>query len=164
MRASPRPLFAWRRGVLRLFGAKVGAHVHVYPSTHLYMPWNVELGDHAALGEDVLIYSLGSVRIGPRATISYRAHLCAGTHDFSNAEMPLLKPPVTIEENAWVGTDAFVGPGVTVGAGAIVGARAVVVRDVAPQDVVAGNPAEVVGRRRVAGETRGIRNTAPGRR
>jgi putative colanic acid biosynthesis acetyltransferase WcaF len=147
---SPRPCFAWRRAVLRLFGARVGRHVNVYPSCRIYMPWNLTIGDWSALGEDVLIYSLGKVVIGSRVTLSYRAHVCAGTHDFSDAALPLLKPPVALEDDAWVGTDAFLGPGVTLGAGAIVGARAVVVRSVAPRAIVAGNPARTVGTRKVS--------------
>jgi putative colanic acid biosynthesis acetyltransferase WcaF len=149
IRLSPRPCFGWRRLVLRLFGARVGAHVNIYPSTHLYMPWNVEIGDWTALGEDVFVYSLGNVSIGKSATLSYRSHVCAGTHDLNDPALPLRKPPVTIEDGVWVGTEAFIGPGVTVGRGAVVGARAVVVRDVAPLDVVAGNPARVVSRRRL---------------
>ncbi len=151
IRLSPRPCFAWRRGVLRLFGARVGAHVYIYPTTHLYMPWNVEIGDWSALGEDVLIYSLGRVRIGRSVTISYRSHVCAGTHDLNDPTLPLLKPPVTIEDYVWVGTEAFIGPGVTVSSGAIVGARAVVVKNVASLDVVGGNPARVISRRRMRG-------------
>lgn len=149
LRLSPRPFFAWRRAVLRLFGARVGEQVHVYPTARIAMPWNVEIGDWAAIGDDVLIYSLGTVRIGAHATISYRAHLCAGTHDFSDPELRLLKPPIDIGAGAWLGTEAFVGPGVTVGAGAIVGARAVVVKNVAPCEIVAGNPARVIGMRRL---------------
>lgn len=144
---SPRPFFGWRRMVLRLFGARIGQHVNVYPSTHLYMPWNVEIGDWSALGEQVLVYSLGKVKIGRNVTVSYRSHICAGTHDFSDPALPLLKPPVTVEDGVWIGTEAFVGPGVTVGRGALVGARAVVVKSVAPMVVVAGNPARVVAQR-----------------
>jgi putative colanic acid biosynthesis acetyltransferase WcaF len=147
---SPRPCFAWRRAVLRRFGARVGRHVNIYPSCRIYMPWNLAIGEWSALGEDVLIYSLGKVVIGRRVTVSYRAHLCAGTHDFSDPALPLLKPPVTLEDDAWIGTEAFLGPGVTVGAGAIVGARAVVVRSVAPRAIVVGNPARTVGIRNVS--------------
>jgi putative colanic acid biosynthesis acetyltransferase WcaF len=146
---SPRPFFGWRRAILRLFGARVGRHVNIYSSSHLYMPWNVEIGDWSALGENVLIYSLGKVLIGRKVTISYRSHVCAGTHDLSDPTLPLLKPPIVIEDGAWIGTDAFVGPGVTVGTGAVVGARAVVIKDVKPMDVVAGNPARTIGRRSV---------------
>jgi putative colanic acid biosynthesis acetyltransferase WcaF len=121
------------------------------------MPWNVEIGDWAALGEDVLVYSLGKVRIGSGVTLSYRAHVCAGTHDLNDPTLPLLKPPVSIEDGVWVGTEAFIGPGVTIGRGAVVGARAVVVRNVDPLDIVAGNPARPIGRRR-------FHDSAPGHR
>jgi len=149
VRLSPRPCFAWRRAVLRLFGAKIGAQAHIYASAHLYMPWNVEIGDWAAVGEDVLIYSLGKVRIGDHVTVSYRAHVCAGSHDLEDPTLPLLKPPVCIAEGAWIGTEAFIGPGVTVGQGAVVGARSVVVKDIQPFDIVAGNPARVLRQRRL---------------
>jgi len=149
VRLSPRPCFRWRRVVLRLFGARVGMNVHIYPSAHLYMPWNVEIGDWSALGEDVFVYSLGKVRIGKHATLSYRTHVCAGTHDLEDPTLPLLKPPVCIEDGVWIGTDAFIGPGVTVGRGAVVGARSVVVKDVEPLNIVAGNPARVIRRREI---------------
>jgi putative colanic acid biosynthesis acetyltransferase WcaF len=139
---SPRPCFGWRRFVLRCFGAKIGAHVNTYPSTWIYFPWNLTVGDWSAIGEQAFIYNLGPVTIKERATISHRAQLCAGTHDYMRPDLPLLKPPIVIEDQAWICADAFVGPGVTVGAGAIVGARAVVTKNVEPWTIVAGNPAK----------------------
>src|SRR5216684_2727257 len=146
-RLSPRPCFAWRSMVLRCFGARIGRHVHFYPSSRVYFPWNLVVGDGSAIGEDVLIYNLGPVTIGSKATISHRAHLCAGTHDYRQPDLPLLKPPISIGDQAWLCADAFVGPGVIVGEGAVVGARAVVLRDVAPWTVVVGNPARLVKQR-----------------
>jgi len=146
-RFSPRPLFGWRRFVLRSFGASIGAHVNTYPSTRIYFPWNLTVGDWSAIGEDVLIYNLGPVTLGEKVTISHRAHLCAGTHDYAQPDLPLLKPPIEIKEQAWICADAFVGPGVTVGDGAVVGARAVVVKDVEPWTIVVGNPSRVVKKR-----------------
>lgn len=143
-RLSPRPCFAWRRVVLRCFGASVGKHVNTYASTRIYFPWNLTVGDWTALGEEVFIYNLGPVTIGRRATVSHRAHLCAGTHDYRQADLPLLRPPIKIGDQVWVCADAFIGPGVTVGEGAIVGARAVAMRDVPPWTIVAGNPAQHV--------------------
>lgn len=143
-RFSPRICFGWRRLLLRLFGAKVGDNVHIYNSAVIYMPWNLEIGDWSGIGEHAFVYNLGRVTIGTRTTVSQRAHLCAGTHDFTDPALPLLKPPIFIGDQAWVCADAFVGPGVTVGEGAIIGARAVVVKDVDPWHVVAGNPARFI--------------------
>ena len=146
-RHSPRICFGWRSFLLRLFGAKVGRETHIYNSATIYMPWNFEIGDQSSVGEHAYIYNLGPITIGNRTTISQRAHLCAGTHDFTDPALPLLKPPIVVKDQAWVCTDAFVGPGVTVGEGAIVGARAVVMKDVEPWDIVAGNPVRVVRKR-----------------
>lgn len=140
-RFSPRPCFGWRRFLLRCFGAKIGQSVHVYASATIYFPWHLEAGDESAIGEHVFIYNLGHVMLGSRVTISHRAHLCAGTHDHTKPDFPLLRPPIVIGSDAWICADAFVGPGVTVGEGAIVGARAVAMKDVKPRSIVVGNPA-----------------------
>jgi 2-polyprenyl-6-hydroxyphenyl methylase/3-demethylubiquinone-9 3-methyltransferase len=117
-RFSPRPLFAWRRLLLRLFGAQVGAGAHVYPSARVYLPWNLSLGEQASIGEWALVYNLGPVSIGDRATISHRAHLCAGTHDYTDPALPLQRLPIEIGSQAWICADAFVGPGCRIGEGA----------------------------------------------
>lgn len=141
-RLSPRPLWAWRRLVLRLFGARIGAHVHLHPTVRIAVPWNLDIGDYAAVGDGAILYSLGRISVGARATISQYAHLCAGTHDHRRSDFPLVKAPIVIGEGAWICADAYVGPSVEIGALAIVGARAVAIRDIPPSMIAAGNPAE----------------------
>ncbi len=132
---------------MRLFGARIGKHVHIYPNVKITIPWNLDIGDYAGVGDHVILYALGPISIGKAATVSQGAHLCAGTHDYHDAAMPLLKVPIEIGDNAWICADAFLGPGVSVGEGAIVGARAVVVKNVDQADIVAGNPARLVKKR-----------------
>jgi putative colanic acid biosynthesis acetyltransferase WcaF len=144
---SPRIFFRWRAFLLRLFGAKIGKNVHIYNSATIYMPWNFEIGDWSGIGEHAYIYNLGKISIGSKTTISQRAHLCAGTHDYTSPDLPLLKPAINVGDQAWICADAFVGPGVCVGEGAIVAARAVAVKSVEPWDIVAGNPARVIKKR-----------------
>ena len=143
-RWSPRPFFAWRRMLLRAFGARVGRGVHIDPSARIEIPWMLRVGDHAAIGAQVWVYCLGLVQIGERATVSHRAHLCAGTHDYTDPVLPLVRAGLSIGADAWICSDAFIGPGISVGEGAVVGAGSVVMRDVDPWHVVAGNPARFV--------------------
>lgn len=146
-RWSPRLLWGWRGFLLRLFGAKVGENVHIHPSVKIFIPWNLEIGDWSSVGFDALLYNLGPLKIGAKVTISQRAHLCGGSHDFRDTEMPLTKDPITVGDEAWICADAFVGPGVTVGSKAIVAARAVAVKDVEANAIVGGNPAKKIGGR-----------------
>jgi putative colanic acid biosynthesis acetyltransferase WcaF len=144
---SPRQFWAWRRMLLRVFGATIGQQVHIYPSVKIAVPWNVAIGDYAAIGEGAILYSLGEISVGERATISQYAHLCAGTHDYRDPSMPLVRASISVGAGAWICADAFIGPGVTVGNRAIVGARAVAMRNVAECVVVVGNPARKVATR-----------------
>jgi putative colanic acid biosynthesis acetyltransferase WcaF len=144
---SPRPMWGWRRFILRLFGARVGRRVHIYPSARISIPWNLSIGEQSAIGDRAIIYALGPITIGDRATISQGAHLCAGTHDYRDPTMPLMKVPITIGDEAWICADAFIGPGVVVGSRTIVGARAVVMKSFGPGLVLGGNPAGILKRR-----------------
>jgi acetyltransferase-like isoleucine patch superfamily enzyme len=57
----------------------------------------------------------------------------------------VLKKPVVIEDNVWIGPNATILKGVRIGAGAFVEAGSLVTRDVPPRARVLGNPAQIIG-------------------
>lgn len=145
---TPRQLWSLRNSLLRLFGAKIGKFVRIYPSVRVQMPWNLDIDDGVTVGDGVILYALGAIHIGERSTVSQGVHLCAGTHDFEDHAFTLLRLPINIEEDVWICADAFVGPNITVSSGAVIGARAVVMKDVAAMSIVAGNPARFIRTRK----------------
>jgi putative colanic acid biosynthesis acetyltransferase WcaF len=147
-RPSPKPFYAWRRLLLRLFGCQIEGRPFVSPHARITMPWNLRLADKTTLAERCELYNLALISLGPRVTIAQEAYLCAGTHDFEHPYTPLITSPITVEEDAFIAARAFVLPGVTIHRGAIVGACAVVTKDVAEREIVAGNPARRIGERR----------------
>jgi putative colanic acid biosynthesis acetyltransferase WcaF len=151
---SPVPLHAWRRFLLRRFGAQIGRRVAVYPSCRIWAPWHVEIADGATIGGGATLYSVDRILIGKAAIVSQGAHLCTATHDHNSPDFDLMCGPITLADDAWVAAEAFIGPGVTVGRAAVVAARAVAVRSVEPHCVVAGNPAKPVSRRSMDGRNR----------
>jgi putative colanic acid biosynthesis acetyltransferase WcaF len=144
---SPVPMHGWRRVLLRLFGARVGARVHPYPSARIWAPWNLDLADGSCLGPRSNCYAVAKIRLGLNTIVSQGAHLCAASHDHRDIRFTLLVGEIDLRAGAWVAADAFVGPGVVVGERAVVAARAVVIKDVEADVVVAGNPARKVGMR-----------------
>ncbi len=137
---SPRPIHAWRRFVLRVFGAKIGRSVHVYPSAKIWAPWNLVLHDECGVGDRTILYSQGIITIGARAVISQGVHLCTGTHDYRKRGFPLYTKPIEIGAEAWLAAECMVLPGVTIAEGAVIGARSVVTRDMPAWTVCAGHP------------------------
>jgi putative colanic acid biosynthesis acetyltransferase WcaF len=144
---TPKPLNPWRLLVLRVFGAKVHGTPFVHQRARIQQPWNLTLHHRACLGDRANAYSLDMITLHEGATIAQEAYLCTGTHDFSQAHIPLQTAPIVVEADAFVGARAFVLPGVTLGARCVVGAMAVVTRDVAAGAVVVGNPARTVKNR-----------------
>jgi putative colanic acid biosynthesis acetyltransferase WcaF len=149
-RYSPRPFYRWRSFLLRLFGANVDRTARIRSTVKIEIPWNLTVGAQTIIGDDVILYCLGPVTIGQRVTISQLAHLCAGTHDYTRPEFPLLRPPIEIGDDVWIATDVFVGPGVKIGPGVVVGARSSVFRDLPPWHVCVGTPAKPIQERQMA--------------
>jgi acetyltransferase-like isoleucine patch superfamily enzyme len=133
-------------------GCKLSAQTSLVAG-HVCDAPRLEVGDHSNIGPGVVISASKLVRIGSHVRIS------SGVMIADNPGHPLdpvarrtrpVSPdqvrPVIIEDDVWIGSHAIILPGVTLGRGAIVGAGSVVTRDVAPGDVVAGNPAQVIRR------------------
>lgn len=144
---SPRPFHSWRSFLLKLFGAKIGKGVHIYPKVKIWAPWNLVIHDEVGVADGVDLYSQGKITLEHRAIISQRSYICTGTHDFNQKGHPLYTQDIYIGRNAWVAAEAFIGPGVTVNEGAVVGARAAVFKDVPSWTVVGGNPAKFIKNR-----------------
>lgn len=141
-RTSPRPFHVWRRFLLRLFGAKLGKHVNVYPTVKIWAPWALDIGNFVGVADGVTLYNMASITIGDYCVISQGAHLCAGSHDIDSSNFQLITKPISLDSYVWVCAEAFVGQGVNIAEGCVLGARAVVVKSIVePWTVWAGNPA-----------------------
>lgn len=137
---SPRFFHSWRILILRIFGAKVGKGVHVYPKVEIWAPWNLIIGDESGIANGVILYSQDKIIIGKRVVISQGSHLCTGTHNFNKKGFPLLTKPITIGDQAWIAAEVFIHPGIVIGNGAVIGSRSVVTKNVNPWMVCSGFP------------------------
>ena len=158
-RPSPKLFHGWRAFLLRLFGAKVGSPVYIYPSSRVWAPWNLEIGSHSTLADNVDCYCVDKIIIGSCSTVSQYSYLCTASHDYSDPsilekpQMPLVTYPITIGDRVWITADVFIAPGVTISDGAVVLARSSVFHDVPSWSVVAGNPA-VIKKKRILSKER----------
>jgi putative colanic acid biosynthesis acetyltransferase WcaF len=136
--------FRWRRWLLRRFGAQLAENTYLRRNTRIFHPWFLRMEEWSNLAGGVIVYNLGPVHIGRHTVCSQDVYLCAGTHDYTRSDMPLMKPAIRVGNGVWVATQAFIGPGVTIGDNTVIGARAVVMKDVPAGVVAAGNPVRVI--------------------
>lgn len=143
---------------------KLGTHVKIYDFVNLY---GCTIGDNTKIGTFVEIQK--GATIGKNCKIQSHTFICEGVTikdnvlvghgvTFINDKYPRATTedaelqtdedwaciPTHVERNASIGSSATVLGGVTIGENAVVGAGSVVTRDVPPDTIVAGNPAEIL--------------------
>ncbi len=110
----------------RRIGARIGRNSRINRDSRLDLRGGLTVGENVSISAEVFILTVAG-----QAT-------SRGSGE---------RKPVTIEDNAWIGSRAIVMPGVTIGRGAVVGVGAVVVQNVPPLAIVFGSPARPVGKR-----------------
>ncbi|MDD2708041.1 MAG: DapH/DapD/GlmU-related protein [Verrucomicrobiae bacterium] len=108
----------------------------------------IHIGEMSAVNPDCLLNASDAIEIGRHVVLAHRVSLHTADHDINSPDFRMRTAPIRIEDGAWIASHAIILKGVTIGKGAVVAAGAVVVKSVAPWEVVAGNPARVVGHRR----------------
>ena len=106
-------------------------------------PHMVNIGKNVVVMPGCLMMSAGGITIDDGAMIAANVQLISNNHDLYERQVITCKP-VHIGKNAWIGAGATILPGVTVVDNAVVGAASVVTKDVAPDTIVAGNPARFI--------------------
>ncbi len=132
-RLCPFSFSALKRAVLRAFGADIGSNVTIKPQVKITFPWKLTVGNHVWLGEECWLLNLERVVIGNNVSISQRAFLCTGSHDYKKTTFDLITRPIKVEDGVWIGAGCWVGPGVTMGSHAVLTAGSVATKDLAAQ-------------------------------
>ena len=130
--------------LLKRFGAKIGKGIVIKPRVNIHMPWKLEVGDYAWLGEEVFILNFERVTIGKNACISQRVFLCGGNHDYRDPAFKYRNGPITIGDGSWIGANCFIGPDITTGIDTVVAAGSVVTSNLNGNSIYKGNPAKYV--------------------
>jgi acetyltransferase-like isoleucine patch superfamily enzyme len=111
----------------------------------------IEIGSGVGMSGATLVAMTG-IKVGSRTLIGAEAMILdSDFHPLDPAQRRIHETAGAKSAAVHIGDDVFIGAraiilkGVNIGVGAVIAAGAVVTRDVAPGDIVAGNPARVVG-------------------
>jgi acetyltransferase-like isoleucine patch superfamily enzyme len=109
----------------------------------------VTIGNKTVFGRDNTINAFLSVSIGSECIISDSIYVCDFDHRINQVDTAIrnqgiIKSPVIIGNDVWIGTKVSVLRGTQLGDGCVVGANSVVKEKVPPLSVVAGVPARLI--------------------
>jgi putative colanic acid biosynthesis acetyltransferase WcaF len=138
---------AFKRSLLRCFGASIGKGVNLKPRINIHLPWKLSIGDHCWIGEEAFILNFEQVSIGDNCCLSQRCFLCTGNHDYRSEDFAFRNAPITLGNGVWIGAQSFVGPGVVVGDESVVAAASAVTTSLPPNSLCKGNPCQPCGTR-----------------
>jgi acetyltransferase-like isoleucine patch superfamily enzyme len=137
-------------------GLKIGSGVYIGSFTVIRVGGTSEASSMLEIGESTYIGELNNIRagggfikIGKKCLISQQVSIIATNHGFARdvyiADQPWsTKKNVIIGDDVWIGCGVQIMPGVEIGSGAIVGAGSLVNKDIPPNAIVGGVPAEVL--------------------
>lgn len=119
-------------------------------------PWrgSISLDRRVFLGPYTVIYGHGGVTIGEQTLVSMHCRILSSNHTVPSPgtdirSQPDILQPTRIGRDVWLGAGVTVLGGVRIGDGCVVGAGAVVSRDLPPNTISMGVPAEVSGARQL---------------
>jgi len=126
---------------------------------------SLRIGDKAVFGKDNTVNCYLDVEIGAAALVADWVYICDFDHVTTDITMPIkdqgiVKSPVRIGPDTWLGTKVTVTRGSVIGRGCVVGAHAVVRGEVADYKIAVGIPARVVRDRREDYEADAVRRAA----
>jgi len=148
------PCHYLRRFFYRLFGMKIGKGSTIHMMARIYDPAHIQIGDDTLIGEKATLdgrkqlpNSQGGLVIGDHVDIASEVMLWTSQHDIKDPAWGAVEKRVVIEDYVFIGPRAIILPGVTIKKGAIIAAGAVVTKNVAEKSIVAGVPAQEIGKR-----------------
>lgn len=123
---------------------RAGAYTYGLHNINVHT-WNegtfVNIGRYCSIGGDIQIMIGGNHRIDWMTTYPF-GHIHEDKFGRGHIQgHPQTNGDVNIGNDVWIGNFAMILSGVTIGDGAVIAANAHVVKDVAPYEIVGGNPA-----------------------
>ncbi len=147
---GPRVELYARKGYGRLV---IGKWVHVGGGNAIRChEGQLTIGDKCIFGKDNTVNCYLDIEFGATTLLADWIYICDFDHVFASLDAPIkdqgiVKSPVRIGPDVWIGTKVTILRGTTIGRGSVLAAHCLVNKDVPPYSVGVGVPVKVIRNR-----------------
>jgi acetyltransferase-like isoleucine patch superfamily enzyme len=116
----------------------------------------IRFGNQIQIGYGVRFVAVNGIVLEDETAVGHGSTLSDTIHAYKEVEeggVPWQAPlrvgdPLRVARGAWIGNNTVVTGGITIGEGAIIAPNSVINRNVPPETIVGGNPAQLLRRKR----------------
>ena len=128
--------------------AKSGKNINISKGARFGNGQFLFIGNNSSIGLNCKVPN--NIKIGENVMMGPNVMIFGSNHASERTDIPMIQqgykkyPPVTIEDDVWVGANSIILPGVVIKKGSIVAAGAVVTKSFPEFSIIGGNPAKII--------------------
>lgn len=115
------------------FNVKIGNNVTLYDNVSFNGDGEIIIGDNVVIGNNTVIFSTERIEIKDNVLIAANNYIIDCDHGVRKEELireqPIIKQPVTIGDDVWLGASVVVLKGVNIPKGCVIGANSTVTKE-----------------------------------
>lgn len=125
----------------------IASNVSIFSREELIASFKI--GEYCGIGNGSIIDVSETVVIGDNVALGSNCTIYTHDHSYENLDLPawkgeVIKKPVTINRNSWIGSGTTILQGITIGEGSVVGSGSLVNINIPELEVWVGRPARKI--------------------
>lgn len=143
------PFFFWKYFICSIGGINLGKGAVLCSGVRFLSLGKCRIGARTVINRDCLLDNRSGLLIGEDVSIANGVKIFTQSHDIEDEDFKISGGMVEICDHACIYSSALIMPKIKLGMGCVVYAGSVVVKNINPLEVVGGNPAYVIRKRKL---------------
>lgn len=144
------PCWQLRKRIYKKKGMTIGEGARIGIGTVVLNPTGIKIGDRSVINENCMLDGRGGLIIGHDTSISAYSKILTASHKCEGQNFDYYTQKTRVRNYVWMGTAAIILNGSDIKDYTVIGAGAVLKGKTEVGDIMVGNPAKCIKKRKIA--------------